>query len=143
MSQNEELLKQLRQLILALAGQDVSEGKPDRAHFLLLLHASIRWLQNPQLLRTTAKEPFQKRTSFFHPFFLLDDETFNEKNIDDLIKSFPDSSTCDNSQLSKLWKEFKEIQSFCRVVLGPKYEKLTKTKNDSGTYTDVEKLREW
>ena len=117
-----ELMNQLESVVIALSFQEVCEGKPDKAHQLQLLVACRRWLREPAKLRQNVQEIFNKRDNFFHPSFLLGNETLSDEVIDDLLQKFPESM--DSNSLNKLWITAKKIQSFCRNTLGPKYAKL-------------------
>ena len=73
-----ELMNQLESVVIALSFQEVCEGKPDKAHQLQLLVACRRWLREPAKLRQNVQEIFNKRDNFFHPSFLLGNETLSD-----------------------------------------------------------------
>jgi len=134
-------VEQLYSLVIGLAGQEVSEGKPDRAHQLLLNQSARRFLtESLPRMKTLLRDLFAARETFFHPYFLLDENAFSDKTVALLLERFPLSPS--EKQIENNWKEFQDLKIFCRNVVGPQYDKVKSKKNPSGTYTDTDALIE-
>ena len=134
------MISQLFSLVVAICGEEISEGAPDKSYFMLL-NANCRSQLTVQLARFRArvKKEFEKRLDFFHPLFLCNEDLLSDDNVATLLKKFPEAPT--DKELEAVWKEFSDCKSASRNNYSPPYMKMVNKQPRSGVYDDTEYLK--